>query len=61
MILLNPKHHDRPYRDGRSQEIMRKTIEFFETKGKAKLLEDYYNRPWYGHLLHRHGADARTE
>ncbi len=47
MILLNPKHHDRPYRDGRSQEIMRKTIEFFETKGKAKLLEDYYNRPWY--------------
>ncbi len=51
MILLNPKHHDRPYRDGRSQEIMRKTIEFFETKGKAKLLEDYYNRPWYADFL----------
>ena len=40
MILLNPKQHSRPYRDERSREIMRKTIEFFESKGKRKLKED---------------------
>jgi acyl-CoA dehydrogenase len=51
MILLDPKHHDRPYRDARSSEIMRKTIGFFEAKGKAKLLEDYYARPWYADFL----------
>ena len=51
MILLDPKHHDRPYPDARSAEIMRKTIDFFEAKGKAKLLEDYYDRPWYADFL----------
>ena len=34
MILLNPKRHSRPYADARSAEVMRKTIEFFEAKGK---------------------------
>jgi acyl-CoA dehydrogenase len=51
MILLDPKHHDRFYPDSRSSEIMRKTIEFFESKGKTKLLEDYYARPWYADFL----------
>ena len=40
MILLNPKHHTRPYPDERSREIMRKTIAFFEDKGKRRLKED---------------------
>ncbi|MBW2418189.1 MAG: acyl-CoA dehydrogenase, partial [Deltaproteobacteria bacterium] len=51
MILLDPKNHDRPYPDSRSSELMRKTIGFFEGKGKAKLLEDYYARPWYADFL----------
>jgi acyl-CoA dehydrogenase len=51
MILLNPKHHDRPYRDERSAEVMRETIEFFENKGKTRLLEDYYGRGWYADFL----------
>ncbi len=42
MILLNPTKHLRPYPDERSAEVMRKTIDFFETKGKDKLLADYY-------------------
>ena len=50
-LLLNPKHHDRPYPDARSTEVMRKTIEFFERKGKDKLLEDYYSRVWYSDFL----------
>jgi acyl-CoA dehydrogenase len=51
MILLDPKNHSRPYPDARSTEIMRKTIAFFEGKGKSRLLEDYYARPWYADFL----------
>ena len=57
MILLDPKHHDRPYPDSRSSEIMRKTIEFFENKGKTRLLEDYYARPWYTDFLEFTGKE----
>ena len=61
MILLDPKNHDRPYPDSRSSELMRKTIGFFEAKGKAKLLEDYYARPWYADFLEfvKQGAHLR--
>jgi acyl-CoA dehydrogenase len=51
MILLDPKHLDRCYPDARSAEIMRKTVDFFEAKGKKRLLEDYYSRPWYADFL----------
>jgi acyl-CoA dehydrogenase len=51
VILLDPKNQDRHYPDPRSSEIMRKTIDFFERKGKTKLLEDYYARPWYADFL----------
>ena len=51
MILLDPKNLDRYYPDARSAEIMHKTVEFFEGKGKARLLEDYYARPWYADFL----------
>ena len=51
MVLLNPQHHSRPYADDRSVEVMRKTIAFFETKGKEKLLADYYSRVWYRDFL----------
>lgn len=51
MILLNPSRPDRSYRDERSAEVMRQTIEFFENKGKARLLEDYYGRGWYADFL----------
>ena len=36
MILLNPKEHNRYYPDENSRNIMLKTIEFFEKKGKVK-------------------------
>ncbi len=51
MILLNPKNHNRPYPDARSREIMLKTIEFFETKGKRKLKQDDRERVWYADFL----------
>ena len=51
MILLNPKQHRRSYPDARSAEVMRATIGFFESKGKEKLLADYYSRVWYADFL----------
>jgi len=51
MILLNPKKHARKYPDERSSAIMRKTIEFFEKKGKKKLKEDDLARTWYADFL----------
>jgi acyl-CoA dehydrogenase len=50
-ILLDPKHLSRPYPDARSAEVMRKLVAFFEGKGKARLLADYYDRPWYADFL----------
>jgi len=51
MILLNPKHHNRPYPDERSREIMLKTIDFFERKGLAKIKEDDRTFKWYADFL----------
>ncbi|MFC1890363.1 acyl-CoA dehydrogenase [Thermodesulfobacteriota bacterium] len=51
MILLNPKRHDREYPDEKSKEMMRKTIEFFENKGKGKLKADDHARIWYADFL----------
>ena len=51
MILLNPKQLSRRYADERSSEVMRATVGFFETKGKDKLLADYYDRVWYSDFL----------
>src|SRR2546425_4476117 len=47
MILLNPRRLDRTYADARSAEVMRKTVAFFEAKGKIRLKEDYHARAWY--------------
>jgi acyl-CoA dehydrogenase len=51
MILLNPKKHERPYPDARSREIMLKTIDFFERKGKRQLKNDDRERLWYADFL----------
>jgi acyl-CoA dehydrogenase len=51
VILLNPKQHNRSYKDERSRDIMVKTIDFFERKGKQKLKEDDRNRVWYEDFL----------
>ena len=51
MILLNPKKHSRKYRDEESRQMMLKTIEFFEGKGKQKLKEDDHKHEWYADFL----------
>ena len=51
MFLLNPRKHCREYPDERSKEIMLKTIEFFEEKGRRKLKEDDHKKVWYADFL----------
>ena len=51
MILLNPRQHTCRYPDERLCEIMRKTIGFFEERGKHRLKEDDRGRVWYADFL----------
>jgi acyl-CoA dehydrogenase len=50
-LLLNPKKHNRYYPDERSREVMLKTIQFFENKGKRKLKADDREGVWYADFL----------
>src|SRR5437868_4056791 len=50
-ILLNPRRLAKPYPDARSGEVMRKTVEFFEAKGKTRLKADYHAHVWYSDFL----------
>ena len=50
-MLLHPKNETFEYLDPRSREIMLKTVEFFENKGKEKLKHDDHERVWYADFL----------
>ena len=50
-MLLNPKTEKYEHLDGRSREIMLKTIAFFENRGKQKLKEDYHGQVWYADFI----------
>ncbi|MBU0515994.1 MAG: acyl-CoA dehydrogenase, partial [Proteobacteria bacterium] len=51
MFLLNPKDLSRVYPDAKSRDIMLKTVEFFEQKGKARLKHDDHERVWYADFI----------
>ncbi len=51
MLILHPLKADYSYLDQESQEIMQKTIAWFEAKGKAKLTDDDRNFVWYDDFL----------
>jgi len=51
MIFLNPKTDKYEHLDERSREIMLKTINFFERKGKQQLKADDHERVWYSDFL----------
>jgi acyl-CoA dehydrogenase len=50
-LLLNPKTESYNHLDEPSRKLVRKTIDFFEKKGKAKLKEDDHERVWYSDFL----------
>ena len=51
MILFNPRQLQAEHPDPKVNEILRKTVAFFEAKGKAHLKEDDQNRVWYKDFL----------
>jgi len=50
-MLFHPKNESFEHLDARSQEIMQKTIDFFEAKGKAQIKEDDHERRWYADFI----------
>ncbi len=50
-MLLNPKKYTIEHNDKHFQEIIRKTIDFFESKGLVKIKDDDHNRIWYADFL----------
>ncbi|RLB97392.1 MAG: acyl-CoA dehydrogenase, partial [Deltaproteobacteria bacterium] len=42
MTLLNPKNQNYDHLDSESKNIMKKTIDFFERRGKKRLKSDYH-------------------
>ncbi|OBK54550.1 acyl-CoA dehydrogenase family protein [Mycobacterium kubicae] len=50
-MLLNPNRLQRKYPDSRSGEMMASTVEFFESRGKARLKHDDHERAWYSEFL----------
>ncbi len=56
-MLLNPNHLQRQYPDRRSGEIMAATVDFFESRGKARLKSDDHNRVWYKDFLDHIGRE----
>lgn len=51
MILLNPKTETFAHLDPKSREIMKKTIAYFESRGKEKLKADSHERGWYADFI----------
>ncbi len=51
MKILNPKNESFDHLDDASRDIMKKTINFFEKKGKEKLKSDYHAKVWYEDFL----------
>ena len=51
MILFNPRNLGAAHPDPKLNELLRKTVAFFETKGKGRLKEDDFNRTWYADFL----------
>lgn len=51
MILFHPKQLGAAHPDPKVNEILRKTVAFFEAKGKRRLKEDDQNRVWYADFL----------
>ncbi len=50
-MLLNPKRGVREYPDDASRELMLAVIDFFESKGLARIKHDDHERVWYRDFL----------
>ncbi|MEX1300368.1 MAG: acyl-CoA dehydrogenase [Desulfotignum sp.] len=51
MTLFNPKTATFDHLDDASRQIMKKTIAYFEARGKKQLKQDFHQRVWYQDFL----------
>ncbi len=49
--LLNPATYDASEFDGETQHVLRATIEWFEAKGKGRLLAESHTDEWYSDFI----------
>ncbi|HEX3823911.1 MAG TPA: acyl-CoA dehydrogenase family protein [Mycobacteriales bacterium] len=49
--LLNPREYDPSHFDPETRRLLRATIDWFEQRGKARLLADYHSHVWYSDFL----------
>ena len=51
MFLLNPKQLVENHPDPALNDILSKTVAFFEAKGKKQLKQDDFDRVWYADFI----------
>jgi alkylation response protein AidB-like acyl-CoA dehydrogenase len=50
-LLLNPRDYDPQHFDAETRRLLRATIDWFEQRGKTRLLADYNGHVWYSDFL----------
>ncbi|GAA3542485.1 acyl-CoA dehydrogenase [Amycolatopsis ultiminotia] len=57
-LLLNPHGYDPQRFDQETRRLLRATVDWFETRGKRKLTEDYHERVFYADFLEFAGREG---
>ncbi|MEV5876303.1 acyl-CoA dehydrogenase family protein [Streptomyces sp. NPDC052101] len=50
-LLFNPRTYDPAHFDPETRRLLRATVDWFEERGKGRLIEDYRTRAWLGDFL----------
>jgi alkylation response protein AidB-like acyl-CoA dehydrogenase len=50
-LLFNPHTYDPAHFDPETRRLLRATVDWFEDRGKRRLIEDYRSRAWLGDFL----------
>ncbi|MGG2463887.1 acyl-CoA dehydrogenase family protein [Streptomyces sp. RGM 3693] len=50
-LLFNPRTYDPTHFDAETRRLLRATVDWFEARGKRKLIEDYRSRTWLAEFL----------
>ncbi|MEV7417403.1 acyl-CoA dehydrogenase family protein [Streptomyces sp. NPDC089919] len=50
-LLFNPRTYDPAHFDAETRRLLRATVDWFEERGKRRIIEDYRTRAWLGDFL----------
>lgn len=50
-LLFNPHTYDPAHFDAETRRLLRATVDWFEARGKRRIIEDYRTRAWLGDFL----------